>query len=347
MATRALTPAAVPKTYAELRRDVAAALHLGQRAIERAKLETYWKTGWLLDAHLQLHAHEVGYGTQTIRRLARDLETDSSVLYRCLRFARAYPIFAGRQKLAWAHYRVLSFIEDEAVRKALEIQALNHGWIAEELEERVRALNTPNDAAVTTDGAATSPADTRPLTAKRGTPGIYPVITRRGRPAVDLGFKLYFRLPADDVRRLRLAAGSIVQAGSDGALVRDDTATKADFYTYRTLEVRVVDGDTLAVTVDLPPHDEADKKLRLRGLNCPELDTPEGKAAKRFVQNLIDQTQEVIVTTTKPDKYDRYLADVYLLLNPGQEIYLNNLLLEKGHAVRMEGSTPKAWDLSA
>ena len=123
-------------------------------------------------------------------------------------------------------------------------------------------------------------------------------------------------------------------------------ATKADLFTYQTLDVRVIDGDTLAVTIDLAPHDEADKKLRLRGINCPEMDTPEGKAAKRFVQNLIDQAKAVIITTTKPDKYDRYLADVFLVLNSGEEIYLNNLLLENGHAVRMDGSAPKEWELS-
>lgn len=40
----------------------------------------------------------------------------------------------------------------------------------------------------------------------------------------------------------------------------------------------------------------------------------------------------VIICTTRPDKYDRYLADVYLS-HPKGEIYLNNELLSNGHAV--------------
>ena len=74
----------------------------------------------------------------------------------------------------------------------------------------------------------------------------------------------------------------------------------------------------------------------------------------------------VIVRSSRSDKYDHYLADVFVPLlqqnsrkamehpaspkgasrgylnkneepNPQTDIYLNNLLLEHGHAVRMEG----------
>ena len=105
-------------------------------------------------------------------------------------------------------------------------------------------------------------------------------------------------------------------------------------------------GDTLAVTINLPPHNEADKKLRLRGINCPEMNTPEGKAAKSFVQGLVDQAKLVLLTTTKPNGSDPLLADVFLEMNSGEIIFLNNLLLENGHAVRMDSSTPKEWELS-
>ena len=128
---------AIPRTYAELRRGVEDALLVGQRRIEQAKLETYWRTGRLVHEHLELHADDSRYGTQTIRRLAADLDLDESVLYRCLRFARAFPILAGRQKLAWAHYRVLSFVEDNTVRKQLETDAIKLEWTADELEKRI------------------------------------------------------------------------------------------------------------------------------------------------------------------------------------------------------------------
>ena len=37
-----------------------------------------------------------------------------------------------------------------------------------------------------------------------------------------------------------------------------------------------------------------------------------GRAAKAFVDGLIRAGDEVIISTTKPDKYDRYLADVFV-----------------------------------
>ena len=79
------------------------------------------------------------------------------------------------------------------------------------------------------------------------------------------------------------------------------------------------------------------------------MNTPEGKAAKRFVQALVDRAKAVVVTTTKPDKYDRYLADVFLegdfsqIPTAGAQlgdeaVFLNNLLLENGHADPMEAA---------
>ena len=44
------------------------------------------------------------------------------------------------------------------------------------------------------------------------------------------------------------------------------------------------------------------------------------------------------INTTKPDKYDRYLADVFLTTEAG-EVYLNNALLDNGQAVRKD-----AWE---
>ena len=106
-------------------------------------------------------------------------------------------------------------------------------------------------------------------------------------------------------------------------------------FTYRVEIVRLVDADTICIGVYLRPREWVKQKLRLRGLDCPELATPAGKAAKRFVEGLVGSTTAITIKTTKPDKYDRYLADV-LLATGGSEIYLNNALLENGHAVRKD-----------
>ena len=154
---------------------------------------------------------------------------------------------------------------------------------------------------------------------------------------------MYLPLTSDDAPRRRLTAGDIVRIDADGTFTRAAEATKADLFTYRALDVRVVDGDTLAVALALPPGREIDKKLRLRGLNCPEMDTVAGKAARRFTQERVDHARGVILTTTKPDKYDRYLADVFLEADSGEAVFLNNALLEHGHAVRSDGSAAGDW----
>jgi endonuclease YncB( thermonuclease family) len=74
---------------------------------------------------------------------------------------------------------------------------------------------------------------------------------------------------------------------------------------------RVVDGDTFVAAVMVAPGFSRELKLRLRGLDCPEMSTAAGRAAKLFVDGLIKAGDEV-VSTTKPDKYNRYLADVFL-----------------------------------
>ena len=121
-------------------------------------------------------------------------------------------------------------------------------------------------------------------------------------------------------------------------------ATKADLYTYSATLLRVIDGDTIVVMLELAPEVWVEQKLRLRDLDCPEMKTPEGKVAKRFTEAALADA------TSKPDKYDRYLADVFLgedvagLVEPGpgsatpatarsDDLFLNNALLENGHAV--------------
>lgn len=86
------------------------------------------------------------------------------------------------------------------------------------------------------------------------------------------------------------------------------------------------------------------EKVRLRGLDCPEIDTAEGRAAKRFTEQMMAQAKSVVVATTKPDKYDRYLADVFVVAEAGEEIFLNNALLAQGHAVRKDSYAPLDWE---
>jgi len=51
----------------------------------------------------------------------------------------------------------------------------------------------------------------------------------------------------------------------------------------------------------------------------------------------------VVISTFKPDKYDRYLADVFLGTDEGDAIFLNNELLAHGHAARKDEYALTDW----
>jgi len=50
------------------------------------------------------------------------------------------------------------------------------------------------------------------------------------------------------------------------------------------------------------------------------------------------------ITTTKPDKWDRYLSDIFLEVGNEEVIYLNNYLLENGYAFRADRVRLDDWN---
>lgn len=102
-------------------------------------------------------------------------------------------------------------------------------------------------------------------------------------------------------------------------------------YTYRAAISRVIDGDTLVVNVDLGfsvwLHG---LKIRLLGINCPELSTDEGKLAQLFVLKCVNAMSNAItLTSVKTDKYGgRWDATVFM----GDGFCLNSELVKAGHA---------------
>lgn len=60
-----------------------------------------------------------------------------------------------------------------------------------------------------------------------------------------------------------------------------------------------------------------------------------------LTEALLARATAVTICTTKPDKYDRYLADVFLATSDDGHVFLNNALLENGHAV-----LKRAWEFA-
>ncbi len=352
------------RTIDQLVRAVTDALVKRQQRAEREAVLGNWETGQFINAHILENRIRAERHAAVYAELARRTQISERLLYQCAQFARVFPYLHHGANMNWSHYRLLCQVEDDAARRTLLGEASRRHWTAPELEQRVRQVNALRAASRhsgntgdTADGSAAVPPP-RPLTPKLGQPGVYPVVARaREGLAVDLGFKTFLPLSPANARRLHVAAGAFVRATAGEGWERDASVTKADLYTYRGTDVRVIDGDTLALTIELPPHNQIDRKLRLRGLNCPELATAEGRAARQFAQRLVAAATDVWLTTTKPDKYDRYLADVFLQVPAtalativgeppsadGGWVFLNNLLLAHGHADRYDGAMPAEW----
>lgn len=111
-------------------------------------------------------------------------------------------------------------------------------------------------------------------------------------------------------------------------------------YQYKAKVDRVVDGDTMDVTIDLGFKITTHQRIRLAGINTPETynvksnseEYKKGMIAKQFViQRITDNNNEVIVETNKDTgKYGRYIGTILLADNPTS---LNDELVEKGFAV--------------
>jgi len=339
---------------------------VGQRKIDELKVQTYWEAGQLIHEHLRHHSEEAGYGKEVMGKLARSLNIGDDLLYRVLRFYQAFPIFARGRNLNWSHYRTLSRIPDKKRRLELEERAARENWDAEKLRKHISFI-TSIPPATNADPSAPLISLLQP---KRGRPCIYRIVADGDGCAVDLGFTSYLSLNSRNRRgdeahtaqsttgiskpQPAFKLGEIVRISSSGKPAPAPNAIEGDLYTYHADILRVVDGDTLWLKIWLTPLLWLKERIRLRGIDCPELNTPEGKAAKQFVEAQVHQAASVTIATTKPDKWDRYLSDIFLTTKTSggpaacpsktEEVFLNNLLLQNGHARRYDKVTLADWE---
>ena len=99
-------------------------------------------------------------------------------------------------------------------------------------------------------------------------------------------------------------------------------------YEYRATVVKVYDGDTLTVDIDLGFGVFLKKqKVRLRGIDTPEIRGAErkmGLIARDRVRELVLNRAVLIQThKDKKGKYGRWVADVYINTTSLSEILLN------------------------
>jgi micrococcal nuclease len=119
-------------------------------------------------------------------------------------------------------------------------------------------------------------------------------------------------------------------------------------YIYKAELIRVVDGDTVDLMIDLGFDTSRKERFRLYGIDAPEMNTLAGKAAKAWLWEALQPLEAIYVQTVqletkaKRDKYGRFLAVLYddlgdiqanrPMKTPVSPASINAKMIAEGHA---------------
>lgn len=100
-----------------------------------------------------------------------------------------------------------------------------------------------------------------------------------------------------------------------------------ELYNYKATVVRVIDGDTVKLQLDLGFRLFWIVNCRLTGIDAPELDTDQGQDAKEYLIDLLPVDTELLINSKRLDKYGRPEVVIYY---KGENI--NDMIVKDGYA---------------
>ncbi len=110
-------------------------------------------------------------------------------------------------------------------------------------------------------------------------------------------------------------------------------------YYYKIELLRVVDGDTIDVRIDLGFNVWNKSRIRLVGINAPESRTRDKEEKKRglaakdwLIEKLESAKDDLEMKSYGVGKYGRVLGEIYI-----KEVNVNELMVKEGHAVKYDG----------
>jgi|TARA_R110002110_G_scaffold145775_8_gene335380 micrococcal nuclease len=108
-------------------------------------------------------------------------------------------------------------------------------------------------------------------------------------------------------------------------------------YTYKAEVLSVYDADTVTLNIDLGLNVHTKQKLRLYGINAPEVrgvERTEGLKSRNALREWIPVGSTLIVRThkDKQGKYGRYVGTLYRKNSKGRLVDLNKQLVQQGYA---------------
>jgi micrococcal nuclease len=119
-------------------------------------------------------------------------------------------------------------------------------------------------------------------------------------------------------------------------------------YEYNVKKVlKVVDGDTIDVDIDLGFDISLTKRVRLAGIDTPESRTTDkfekelGLAVKDHLKHSLDNVKKIVIKTELPDSTEKYGRILGHLFIDGSETSFNQYLIDSGYAWGYDGGTKK------
>ncbi len=288
-----------------------------------------WQTGKRIVDVEQDGALRAAYGSGLLQKLSDDLSAkygqgagfSINNLERMRKVYLLYPKSPPAGILTWSQHVELLTVKDEKARLRLVKRAVTQGLNRNELRDLVQK-QTGYEKSAPDLPPLKRPTDLCLNTCRMADPGVTGLWKLSpGQVLFDCGFFVFH---------------------PDLVSQRDVLVTDNPSFTYAAVVERVVDGDTLLVLIHVGFGNVVRERLRLRGINTPELGTPEGEKAKKYVSGLLPPGSAIVIKTYRTDDYGRFVVDVFFRAGEAATeeimaggVYLNQHLLDESYAVRM------------
>ena len=240
----------------------------------------------------------------------------------------------------WSKILMLLSVKDEKVRDILLKKAVKENLTRTELQKHIELYRLKET------GKENGGEEEYPIT--RGDLYCYKRINlqeenRDREITIDCGFNVWRSIRIENLAEKKGILLFKTDKKRDRYYISEELDTsdgnRNRFHTYCAGVAKVIDGDTLWLTIDTGFKTTVRQKIRLRGIDTPEINFTEGKKAREFVMRELRGCSLVVVKTYKTDKYDRYIGDIFYLKGEEDPVricsegkLLNRELLVKGHA---------------
>src|SRR3989338_2438529 len=262
----------------------------------RAQVRFGWETGRRIVEEEQDGAMRARYGTGLLLQLSKTLSEkygagfSKSNLLKMRRFYLLNQKESVTTQLDWTDYVELLPVKDEKTRQRLERRILKEDLNSSQIRRLVREIRQEPGK----DPSALPPLK-RPADLRLDTFAVSPLRAKLkdGEVLIDCGFFVNWPVAKEELKSLDI--------------------TQEMSYTYAATVDRVIDGDTLLVIVEAGFRIIVRDRLSLRGIDCPEVGTPEGDRAKRFVEKLLPAGSTIVLKSHKDrtDQHGRFVVDVF------------------------------------